>query len=495
MVEDAELLRRYAEDGAQDAFAELVRRHLGLVYFGALRRTSDAHLAADVCQTVFIALAQEARALRSHPALPGWLFAVTKNTAINLQLAQQRRRRREQEALTMHDLSSPEDRAVDWERLRPLLYAALDVLSERDREAVLLRFFGGRSFGEIGRALRLTEENARKRVDRALHTLQGALSRRGIASTTAAIGGALGAEALAQPPAALAAAISAAATAGAVAGTAVTTGTLSFILMAKIKIGIVGAVAAAGFVAVLLQFQTARALTAELGRARAGTGQFIALRQQNETLATQLAKTTTTAAREELARVRQTIASIRARPAEVDEAKLRPASQLKNAGWATAEAAFETLMWAQLQDPATYLDTFSRSFYLHPAAKAQADAFLASLGAAGRARYRSPEEFLVPLLLFDLPRDAFIAAQKDWQKDPIVGIQILETTNRDNDPDQVKIRWWEQRASGAGFAGGVNLSRVDGEWRQIVRRPVPEQEWQKFVSRIDPQTGLARPGK
>jgi hypothetical protein len=31
MIEDAELLRRYAEENAEPAFAELVRRHLDLV--------------------------------------------------------------------------------------------------------------------------------------------------------------------------------------------------------------------------------------------------------------------------------------------------------------------------------------------------------------------------------------------------------------------------------------------------------------------------------
>ena len=44
--EDAELLRRYAADRSEAAFAELVRRHLDLVYSVALRQVAgDAHLA------------------------------------------------------------------------------------------------------------------------------------------------------------------------------------------------------------------------------------------------------------------------------------------------------------------------------------------------------------------------------------------------------------------------------------------------------------------
>lgn len=37
MTDDAELLRRYASDRAEDAFAELVRRYLDLVHSAALR--------------------------------------------------------------------------------------------------------------------------------------------------------------------------------------------------------------------------------------------------------------------------------------------------------------------------------------------------------------------------------------------------------------------------------------------------------------------------
>lgn len=44
MTDDAELIRRYAEQRSEEAFAELVRRHLGLVYSAALRRLGgDAH--------------------------------------------------------------------------------------------------------------------------------------------------------------------------------------------------------------------------------------------------------------------------------------------------------------------------------------------------------------------------------------------------------------------------------------------------------------------
>jgi DNA-directed RNA polymerase specialized sigma24 family protein len=63
---DQQLLRDYAERQSETAFAELVRRHIGLVYSAALRMAGEADFARDVTQGVFVALAQNARQLTEH---------------------------------------------------------------------------------------------------------------------------------------------------------------------------------------------------------------------------------------------------------------------------------------------------------------------------------------------------------------------------------------------------------------------------------------------
>jgi len=40
MNDESELLRRYADERAEVAFAEIVRRHIGLVYHAALRQAA-----------------------------------------------------------------------------------------------------------------------------------------------------------------------------------------------------------------------------------------------------------------------------------------------------------------------------------------------------------------------------------------------------------------------------------------------------------------------
>ena len=100
---DQQLLHDYTGHRSETAFAELVRRHVDFVYSAALRMVRDAHLAEDVTQGVFVALAQNARQLTERPLLSGWLHRTAQNLAANAVRSDVRRRVREQEAATMNE--------------------------------------------------------------------------------------------------------------------------------------------------------------------------------------------------------------------------------------------------------------------------------------------------------------------------------------------------------------------------------------------------------
>ena len=96
MFDDHQLLRRYANDCCEAAFAELVSRYVNLVYSAALRRAGgDAHLAQDVAQLVFTDLARKARTLSREIVLAGWLHRATRFAAAQLIRGERRRQRRE----------------------------------------------------------------------------------------------------------------------------------------------------------------------------------------------------------------------------------------------------------------------------------------------------------------------------------------------------------------------------------------------------------------
>lgn len=227
MNDDAALLRRYADTRDEGAFAELVRRHLPLVYGAALRQLGGAtHRAEEVAQSVFTDLARKAASLSHREDIVGWLYTSTHFAAAKLKRTEQRRQQREQEAHIMHELLSG-PASADWERLRPVLDDAMHELGERERAVILQRFFQGQRFAEIAPRLGLSEDAARMRVERALEKLRALLAKREITSTTAALALALGSQPAVAVPAGLAAEVACAAVAS---GSGASAGAVGFFM-------------------------------------------------------------------------------------------------------------------------------------------------------------------------------------------------------------------------------------------------------------------------
>lgn len=243
---DQQLLQDYTGRRSETAFAELVRRHVDFVFSAALRMVRDAHLAQDVTQAVFVALAQNAPRLLGRLALSGWLHLTARNLAAKTVRSEVRRRAREQEAAAMNELLSAEPDAV-WEHIAPELDAALGELDETDRDALLLRYFERKSAREMAQTLNVSDEAAQKRVNRAVERLRKFFAARGVTVGASGLAAVISTNAVQAAPAGLAATVSAAAAlAGATltpAATATVTNTLAMTILQKTIIGATLAVA------------------------------------------------------------------------------------------------------------------------------------------------------------------------------------------------------------------------------------------------------------
>ena len=184
-----ELLRDYAAGNSEDAFRTLVDRHLGMVYATVLRQVTDAHLAEEATQAVFIALARKARSISKNTVLVGWLFRAARFAGAKLKRAECRRQRWEQEAAQMEPETATPESA--WEQMTPVLNDALVQLPEIDRAAVILRFFESKSIEQVGHSLGTTEAAAKMRLSRAVEKLRQIFRKRGVVLPSAVILGAL----------------------------------------------------------------------------------------------------------------------------------------------------------------------------------------------------------------------------------------------------------------------------------------------------------------
>jgi RNA polymerase sigma factor (sigma-70 family) len=224
-VSDISLLQDYNLHDSEEAFAELVQRHVNLVYSAALRRVVIPAHAEEIAQAVFVILARKAGGLRPDTVLEAWLYETTRLTCLSFLRGEHRRQFREQEAYMQSTIQEHAD-ASTWSEFAPLLDDAMARLGKKDRDTVLLRFFKEMNLREVALALNVSESAAQVRVHRALEKLRRYFSRRGVTSTTAIIANEISANSIHAAPAGLAKAISAVAVAK---GVTATTSTLTLI--------------------------------------------------------------------------------------------------------------------------------------------------------------------------------------------------------------------------------------------------------------------------
>jgi RNA polymerase sigma factor (sigma-70 family) len=234
-MQDAELLREYVRNGSETAFAELVKRYVDLVYSSARRQLGDPQLAEEVAQNVFCLLARKARALGSERALAGWLYRATRFTAARARRSERRRRRREQEAAQMN---APDLKAEEvWGHLEPMLEQALDQLGEKDRLAVLLRFFQCKPMAEVGAVLSISEAAAKMRVSRSVERLRAFFAKRGVACSAAGLSTLLAERSVEAVPAATASNVTAAILSQGAGAASTLSIVQTLLFMARIKAG------------------------------------------------------------------------------------------------------------------------------------------------------------------------------------------------------------------------------------------------------------------
>lgn len=196
---DNELLAEYLKNDSEEAFATLVARHVNKVYSVAIRHVGNPHHAEEITQAVFIILLKKARALHKDTILSGWLYHTARLTAVTFLRSEIRRSRREQEAQMETLLNQSDENA--WQQLAPMLDDAVARLGAAERNAVVLRFFDGRSMREVGAGLGISEDSAAKRISRAVQKLRAFFAKRGVVLSTTAICGAISTNSVLSAPA------------------------------------------------------------------------------------------------------------------------------------------------------------------------------------------------------------------------------------------------------------------------------------------------------
>jgi RNA polymerase sigma factor (sigma-70 family) len=324
MNDDMALLTDYAVRGTEAAFETLVSRYVNLVYSAALRQVNDRQRAEEVTQTAFILLARKASSLGPGTILPSWLYRTASHAALDVSKKERRRERREKETQTIMNQADEDP----WQLIAPLLDSAIAGLNEKDRHAIVLRFFENQSLQQVGQMLGTSEDAAKMRVNRAVEKLRTFFARRGAAIPAAALTAAISAHAVQAAPGYLALSVVSAAKAAAAGGTTLTL--IKIMTMAKVKLAVIGAVAVVGVATPLvLQHRAQAKLREENESLRQQVEQQAQLAAENERLSALIAQTAESNSQavpkdqlSELLRLRAEVARLRTDSQEVARLKI-----------------------------------------------------------------------------------------------------------------------------------------------------------------------------
>ncbi len=182
ILDDAALLREWVAHRSEAAFAQIVEHYEKLVVATASRRTGNVESARDVAQQVFAMLAAKAPLLVGRRNIGGWLYYAASHLGARALRTERRRTDAQNQASVPQDGGREADQGM-WDSVED----AMSALGQADRDAIVMHYLQDRSYPEMAAALRISEAAARKRVSRALQSLEERLRVRGVSRSAAAI--------------------------------------------------------------------------------------------------------------------------------------------------------------------------------------------------------------------------------------------------------------------------------------------------------------------
>ena len=166
----------------ESALAELYRRHGGTSLALARRVLSDRVLAEEVVQEVFVRLWHEpGRFDPERGTMRAWLCAQVHGRSVDLLRADTARRAREErDAFRTPAVNDDLERAVVELTEGEAVRRALLTLSDVEREAIELAYFGGNTYREVAVLLEQPEGTIKSRIRSGLLRLRAALIDEGV---------------------------------------------------------------------------------------------------------------------------------------------------------------------------------------------------------------------------------------------------------------------------------------------------------------------------
>jgi len=162
--------------GEPDALSEAYRQYAGLVLGLSRRVLRDETLAEDVTQEVFLFLWQHPERFDgSRGSLRSWLGLLAHRRAVDRVRSESRHTARDARSEPMDSITSDVDDYLHANWLSGRVRDAIDKLPSEQRQAIVLAYFGDRTYRQVAVELALPEGTVKSRVRLALRRLDALL--------------------------------------------------------------------------------------------------------------------------------------------------------------------------------------------------------------------------------------------------------------------------------------------------------------------------------
>ncbi len=183
--DDFELVRA-SRDGDQEAFGELVRRYQGKIYALAYGMVGNHADADDLAQEIFLKTYRNIKKFRFKSSFYTWLYRIATNTIISRRKKLRGDSHLELKPQVLDIEGSPYlstrlggekgDRAMSNKEMKKDIYRAIDTLSDKHKEVVVMHDIEGIPHSEIAEILSISQGTVRSRLHYARGRLQKELS-------------------------------------------------------------------------------------------------------------------------------------------------------------------------------------------------------------------------------------------------------------------------------------------------------------------------------
>jgi len=182
---DLDLIKRYADAGDPDAFAEIVRRHTAMVYHTCLRVLHDRGMAEDASQDTFFRLMRAPATVNR--SLGAWLHKTATRRCLDVLRSEKARQRREREQRFKHRYYYGQANPPSWTVLSPHIDEALAQLPDDTRMLLTEHFLAGKSQRQLAKETKTSTATVCRRIKAGLVDLRKQLGKAGYIVSAAAL--------------------------------------------------------------------------------------------------------------------------------------------------------------------------------------------------------------------------------------------------------------------------------------------------------------------